>query len=809
MIRNAAIATFLALSSSFASAAVTWTVVSHPGTTAGAKSIQMLREEAQKHTVAALDFAEALPSSGKPGQHYLVLAQNSDLPQVFPAALRSTWQKELARVHPTTVPEAFSVIPLHWQGADLLVVSGNDARGQLFGIGWLLRQLAANKGDSLLHAKAFFSAPDKPVRGYQIGYRMKNNTYDAWTLAQFEQQMRDLAVFGMNTVQVIAPVSDDALTSPLYPAPALDTIIGLSRLSQEYGLRFDLYYPELRKDYSQPQDINAELSDFEALVKQLPQVDSLHIPGGDPGRTPPELLFPLLQRESEILHRYHPSATIWVSGQGFDQARYETFYRLLDQKPTWLTGIFFGPQSREGLPQQRQRIPKQFALEFYPDIAHTMHAQFPVPQWDPIFALTEGREPICPRPSGFETIYRHFAPFHTGFMLYSEGVNDDVNKFLWAQWGWSSTISSQQILTQYASYFLHAPNPQVAQQEAAAIAALEKNWDGPLLTNTSIPQTLATLRNMPQPAAPGWRWNSLLYRATYDAYVQLKRQREASAQQDAMTALRQNASSTDLASRALDAMNAHPAQSAELALRQQLLDLADSLFKEAGLQLSVPRYHASNWERGANLDRVDTPLNDKVWLEQQIKQALQGNDEMQRLQSLHAIADPAPLPGTLYDDLGDPAAEPHLQRGKGWHADPEMYQTAIDGIADKTLENGWRLAWLSYAETLYETPLRLKYDHLSTTCAYTLRVVYAGEEYKLPMRLVANDATEIQPFRVRTTNPEVKEYPLPTSLTKNGTLSLEWTRPGGAGGGGRGGQIAEVWLIPCNQAPEAATTTKP
>lgn len=770
-------------------------VFARPQTPVEAKAIEMLREESAVHSSVPLEFATQMPL--RQDTPVILIATRPQVSTLLPANLQSEWQRTLSQLQPSSAAEGYLVAPLRSIGTPFVVIAGNDARGELFAIGWFLRQLAENNM-AAFGTKAFFTAPEKLVRGYQIGYRMKNNTYDAWTLPQFEQQLRDLAVFGMNTMQVVAPVSDDALTSPLYPAPALETVIGLSRMSAAYGLRFDLYYPELRKDYGRTQDLDDELKDFEALVRQLPLVDSLHIPGGDPGRTPPELLFPLVQREAEILHRYHPGATIWISGQGFDAQRYETFYRLLQEKPSWLAGVFFGPQSRDGLPVQRQRIPREIALEFYPDIAHTMHAQFPVPQWDPIFALTEGREPICPRPAGFAAIYRHFASLHSGFMLYSEGVNDDVNKFLWAQWGWSSVSSAHQTLTQYARYFLHASSAQVAEQTASDIEDLERNWNGPLLANSHISETLAKLRRIPQPAESGWRWKSLLYRAVYDAYVQQKRKREAAVEQEAYAALAGSGSSEEIANRARATLASSTPSATEVELHRQLFQLADELFHEAGLQLSVSRYQASNWERGANLDRADTPLNDRGWIESEIGKALQQASEEERIQHLHQLAQSTTAQaGTLYDDLGNPAAEPHLVRGKGWEQDPELYETAIDGIADQTLEHGWKLGWLSYAETLYETPLRLHYDQLQTGCPYRLRVVYGGEDYHLPMRLTANGSTELQPYRLRATNPEVVEYDLSQALTMHGELDLAWNRPAGAGGGGRGGQVAEVWLIPC------------
>jgi hypothetical protein len=64
------------------------------------------------------------------------------------------------------------------------------------------------------------------------------------------------------------------------------------------------------------------------------------------------------------------------------------------------------------------------------------------------------------------------------------------------------------------------------------------------------------------------------------------------------------------------------------------------------------------------------------------------------------------------------------------------------------------------------------------------------------MRLVANDKEEIHPLRLRKSNPEIIEFNLPASATSSGQLDLKWFRKAGAGGGGRGGQVAEVWLLP-------------
>lgn len=728
----------------------------------------------------------------------IVLGTDAQMQTLLPAALYSQWQAKLPVLKGSASDESYSVVPLLHNGYRIYILSGRSVRAQLFAIGWLLRNAQIDqRGVSIPQTNAFVTSPDKAVRGYQVGYRMKNNTYDAWRLSQFEQQMLDLAVFGLNTLQVVAPVSDDDPTSPLFPASAEETVIGLSSLSQKYGLRYDLFYPEMAKDYSESGQVEAELRQFEDLIRKLPLVDSIHIPGGDPGHTPPEILLPLIEKETAILHRYHPEAEVWVSAQGFTRERYDRFYKMLQNHPRWLTGIFFGPQSREGMELQRRQIPASYPIEFYPDTAHVMHSQFPVPQWDPVFALTESREPICPRPAGFQHIYRHFRSLNSGFIVYSEGINDDVNKVLWGAWGWNPGTSAHQALREYAHYFFHS-DPRHADSIASSIEALEGNWSGPLLSNKTIAATLTSFQRESHSLTPEWRWNSLLYRAVYDRYLQIKRARELVLEDAAIAKLQQPGAIDSRIAAARSILDRDNRSLEEKSLNKQLYDLAQKLFDETGMQLSVKLYKASNWERGANLDRVETPLNNRTWLEAEFSSIQKSDaDEKEKSARLSRIIHwKGETPGTLYDDLGDPTREPHLVRGAGWSSDPELYRTAIDGIADETLEKGWRLSWLSYAETLYETPLHLHYDHLDPNRSYTLRVTYAGEAYVLPMRLVANDKEEIHPLRLRRSNPETVEFNLPASATSSGQLDLKWFRKDGAGGGGRGGQVAEVWLIP-------------
>ncbi|KQN20601.1 hypothetical protein ASE86_15220 [Sphingomonas sp. Leaf33] len=620
-------------------------------------------------------------------------------------------------------------------------VSARDTLGLVQGAGWLLRKADVAPGRAVVTIpRRLAEAPTTDVRMTQIGYRAKNNSLDAWTVPMFERRIEDMALWGASGVQVIAPVSDDAPNSPLFPQAPIPTLRAIGEAAHRLGMRFALYYPMLG-DYADAGRITKETVALDTLLGQLPRVDDLYVPGGDPGHTAPARLFPLMKAAADVARRRNPAATVWLSTQGFDAKGLEAFYAELAKQPTWLTGVFAGPQTRDPVAIQRRRVPARYRLLLYPDIAHTMHAQFPIPEWAPEFALTQGREPINPQPGAQTRIWRHFAGLHSGFVTYSEGVADDFNQLLWFRLGWGH--DGQDAAADYARMF-------VGDARAAAIPTrLEANWVGDPAANAGIDATLTAVDAVWPGRAADWRLDSFRYRAVYDALVRHR----------------------TIAGRA-----GRPEGAQIAALRQRLDDLAARLFATARLQLSVTKFGASHIERGANLDRADTPLADR------------GPDRSRSAE------------GALYDDFGNPQAEPHLVRGTNGVNDPAMFGAAIDGIADRTMADGWRMAQLTYAEALYDAPLRLLYTGLDAKRCYRIAVTYAGEDYTLPIRLVADGVHEIHPPRQRRSNPETAEFAVPAAATADGTLELAFTRPPGMGGSGRGAQIAETWLIPVKDA---------
>jgi len=45
------------------------------------------------------------------------------------------------------------------------------------------------------------TAPKYALRGHQLGYRPKTNSYDGWSVPMWESYIRDLAIFGANAIE--------------------------------------------------------------------------------------------------------------------------------------------------------------------------------------------------------------------------------------------------------------------------------------------------------------------------------------------------------------------------------------------------------------------------------------------------------------------------------------------------------------------------------------------------------------------------------------------------------------------------------
>lgn len=777
-------------------------VVVTPGPLSGPeeRAIAALIEEIECRTRVRLKVAHSSPSSGAA----VFVGQVESLKAAF-GELKDLPEGNLAAEGFTVRADA---------DASRVILAGNDARGVLYAVGHLLRTLHLERGRIELPLPyAVTTSPRWPMRGHQLGYRPLPNCYTGWDVPQWERYIRELALWGANAIELLPPETGGATDSAHFPLPRMEMMVEMARIIASYGLEVWIWYPALA-DYSTAEKVEEGLKAWGEVFSKLERIDAVLVPGGDPGETPLHLLLPFLEKQTANLRKFHPAASMWLSPQGFNQQEMTAFFHYLKaDAPAWLAGVVFGPWVHMDLSDFRALVPERYPVRFYPDITHTRHCQYPVPDWDLAFALTQGREVVCPRPEGMANILRRLQPHTIGAICYSEGCHDDVNKAIWSALSWNPEAPVIEVLRDYARFFI---GERLADPFAQGLLALERNWTGALLTNESVYATLQAFQAMEDTADPhllkNWRFLQALFRSYCDAYTRLRLISETALEQQALDALREagfkgSATAMAEAETILDRAVTHPIGRA---WRTRIFQLAEALYQTIHHKLSVPLYHALAIGRGAHLDSLDWPLNSRLWLKERFAAIRSLSRETERLAALREILDwTNPGPGGFYDNMGALPMTARLRRGPGSVEDPAFIHSSMTGCLYLTLEPmAVPYRWMSMAWALNDEPLRMDYENLDPAAAYEVRVVYAQNEYKNKIRLLANDSAEIHGFIDKPDPIEALLFDVPREATSDGRLTLTWFREPGIGGEGQGCHVTEIWLMRKDRADRAFEARK-
>jgi hypothetical protein len=523
---------------------------------------------------------------------------------------------------------------------------------------------------------------------------------------------------------------------------------------------------------------------MEQLYADSVELTGIFVPGGDPGSNPPDLVMAFLADTSKALLAKHPKAKLWLSLQGFDAAKEDFVYDYIaKQKPTWLGGLVVGPSSPP-VARSRERLAPNYGIRLYPDITHNKISQFQVPAWDQAYALTLGREAINPRPAEYAAIHNRYAPYSEGFISYSDGIHDDVNKIIFSALAWDPTTPVREILHDYASTFF---SPKMAYEIADGILALERNWRGPLVNNGGVEATLQMWQGLTaqQPSLENnWRWQMCLLRANYDAF--LRRKLFHSQWHEEQWNRRMLASSGAIGDLFTLTTPRFAAYEDVQSLSSRIEELGEKLFHSIGLQSSVERYRASGAERGAILDFIATPLNNEWWLEDEIAKLTKlPNDEARRMRLRELATWENPGPGSYYDDIGNVAKSPHVdgdledEPGSFHGAEPMFWW----------IDQGKSRLRLSWQTTMW--PRQMVYEALDPNARYTVRTTGQGQ------CLLSIDGQRIQPTLDGKQNGEFKEFPVPAEALKDRRLVLTFEIPKDEGhlNWRQRSRLAELWLL--------------
>src|SRR5690606_12604157 len=209
------------------------------------KSVAVLAEEIAKRSNIHLPIRHQWTGSDVPLIIVGLESDAHDLPQGY---------KSMIAELPAVDAEGYKLVVDKQK--NVVIVTGADPRGVLYGVGKLLRSLEIRKDKlSISGELSISSSPAFPIRGHQLGYRPKTNSYDAWTVAQFDTYIRDLAIFGANSIEIMPPRTDDDFTNDHMKLSAHEMMVEQSRICDSYGMDVWMWYPNLGSDYTHPDSV--------------------------------------------------------------------------------------------------------------------------------------------------------------------------------------------------------------------------------------------------------------------------------------------------------------------------------------------------------------------------------------------------------------------------------------------------------------------------------------------------------------------------------------------------------------------------
>jgi hypothetical protein len=724
----------------------------------------ILVEESAKRTGITWKIAEQPPQSSAPR---ILLAQAAELPawkELIPLRLL---QNPILQKREGYVIE---ILPAVNGSVAQIVVLGADSRGLMFGAGKMLRLMDLLPGSVTIDNEvSCASSPDRAIRGHQIGYRPRANSWDAWTVEQFDQYFRDMVIFGANCIENI-PLQDND-PAPLMKYSREEMNVHFAKLCARYDLDHWVWIPVEFPVEDQAQ-CDAFLARQESLYKACSRLDAVFVPGGDPGHNACKPLMPYLKRMAETLQKHHPQAKLWLSLQGFKKNDIDDFYAYLaEHQPQWFGGAVMGPSSPP-METTRARLPKQYPLRWYPDLTHNVRCQYPIPWLDPAWGLTVGREGVNPRPEDFVGVYQNDYRLTDGFLSYSDGIHDDFNKNLWSQLAWDPTVTPREFARDYARHFFRS---DLGDLGADALLGLETNLRGPAVDNGSVEGTWRLWQQIVEadPAASDkWRLQMHRFRACYDTYVRRRQIYENQLEATALQRLQQAGPDTVPAAvhAAIEILNRAETQRTAADLLKLTEDMADALFAQIGYQTSVPKHKASGYERGCMMDYINYPLNNRWWLEDQLNAVLKMNSPQEQLKRIEQLVQwENPGPHGYYEVLGHVGRSSHVIRLQN-AGDSMRHYYDIPMPTQRNMDpqrQSLRFAWHSYLDDIPG----LRYNGLDPQRKYTIRL-FAQRDSPLEIDGVAAKRIRKGDTYGKLTE---QEFEVPAEALKDGVLTLTWS----------------------------------
>lgn len=460
-------------------------------------------------------------------------------------------------IDPTIGPEGFRIE----DAPDGVRIVGNDERGVIYGVGKFLRD-PAWRGTSV---------PKLPVRGIYFATHFHNFYHDA-PIELVQRYVEDLALWGINSLTVWFDMHHfDGIKDPAAQAmlDRLKAIFGTARsVEMDRGLvlianegynnspvemratgpgRGGFYKRELCPNAPGAEELI--LRQFEEELDAFSEVGINHVwiwpydqgscscgkckPWGSNG------FLKIARPVADLARKRMPGCKVYLSAWYMDDGEWAGVSSTLEEDSSWADGVVLQPDHFGTKKNAASPLP----IVGFPEIS--MAGMYP---W--------GGFGANPQPDAFQKYWDEARADSYGGWPYSEGIFEDINKAIFAQFYWDPHRPAWDTVREYAAFEFGA---DVAEDVVQVIRTLEQNhhvrwW--PALANREDPFAAADIPPQPDPGAEeayelakhidsrlsvsarrSWRWRIVYLRALLDAELKMNGGEPNAACQDAFQEL--------------------------------------------------------------------------------------------------------------------------------------------------------------------------------------------------------------------------------------------------------------------------------
>ena len=427
-----------------------------------------------------------------------------------------------------------------------IYIAGQSTSGLFAGVGRLLRLMRFSDDALLLPRVTESDYPRLPTRGMYLATHF-HNYYEEASEKEIAALLADLALWGTNDLLFNYPIQQYDDTNEKKSLETFERLRRVAAMGKRLGMRTSLVQGPSQNTKNTPPEAKAKeipgvwkfgpelcpsTSEGLALMRRnaknilnhFEQIDTLITWPYDGGGCGCSNCMPWggngflrgSEAWAEAFRNRFPSGKVILSTWWFDRPAvaalrgdFKGLFRYMEtESPSWFQGLLTGELNNNMQASLLNRpSPSRYPLSSFPEIA--MKGMHP---W--------GGSGANPLPKFNELYGTQLKGLIEGGWPYSEGIYDDVNKYYWIRYYWNPGLRTDDILADYASYYLA---PEVAADAVRLFHLLEKTvsrngWNFHRLDEANAAWELACGINARLPAwsKNSWRWRILFIRAGID-----------------------------------------------------------------------------------------------------------------------------------------------------------------------------------------------------------------------------------------------------------------------------------------------------